>query len=350
MGTLVQLGSGALPALPQPAPTAGLLTDSFGRLHSDLRISITDHCNIRCFYCMPEQGGDFMPVSSLLSYRQITRFISTAVPLGINKIRLTGGEPLVRPKLPDLIASINEIRGIRDLALTTNGLLLKNAAQPLFDAGLRRLNIHLDTLDRNRFHAITRRDDFDRVIAGIEAAIATGFSVIKLNAVAVQGLTDPDVIPLVRFGRERNIEVRFIEFMPLDAQHLWSIDRVLTMDQMIAMLTQEFGPLTPVPDADPRAPATTYRFADGYRVGFIPTITRPFCGNCNRLRLTAEGKLRSCLFAREETNVRPFLGEDASSDALKAAIRQNVWQKWEGHDINRSSFVAPERPMYSIGG
>jgi cyclic pyranopterin phosphate synthase len=349
VATLIQLAPGAAP-FSRPAPNTGLLTDSFGRVHSDLRISVTDHCNIRCFYCMPEQGGDFMPLSSLLTYAQIARFVTTAVPLGIDKIRLTGGEPLIRPKLPDLIAAINEIGGIRDLAVTTNGLLLKNAAQPLFDAGLKRLNIHLDTLDRERFRLITRRDDFDRVMAGIEAALSTGFPVIKLNAVAVQGLTEPDVVSLVRFGRERNIEVRFIEFMPLDAQHIWSLDRVLTMDRMMAMLTQEFGPLMPVPDADPRAPATTFRFADGYRVGFIPTVTRPFCLNCNRLRLTADGKLRNCLFAREETNVRNLLDDDASATALQTAIRSTVWQKWEGHDINRSSFVAPQRPMYSIGG
>ncbi len=355
MGALVQLGSAYLPPPQQPPPRTGLLTDSFGRVHSDLRISVTDHCNIRCFYCMPEHGGDFMAVSSLLSYRQISRFVSIAAPLGIGKIRLTGGEPLLRPKLPDLVAAISEIGGIRDLALTTNGVLLKNAAQPLFDAGLRRLNIHLDTLDRERFRSMTRRDDFGRVMAGIEAAISTGFKVIKLNAVAIQGLTEPDVVSLVRFGRERNIEVRFIEFMPLDAQHIWSMDRVLTMDQMIAMLTEEFGPLTPVPDADPRAPATTYRFADGYQVGFIPTVTRPFCLNCNRLRLTADGKLRYCLFAREETNLRPLLqdtgsNDSESGDALETAIRSTVWQKWEGHDINRSSFVPPQRPMYSIGG
>ncbi len=291
-----------------------------------------------------------MNVSSLLSYSQIARFVSTAVPLGISKIRLTGGEPLVRPKLPDLIAALNGIPGIRDLALTTNALLLQNAAKPLFDAGLRRLNIHLDTLDRERFRAITRRDDLQRVLAGIDAAIDTGFKVIKLNAVAIKNLTEPDVVSLVRFARERHIEVRFIEFMPLDSQQLWSVERVLTMDQMIAMLTREFGPLEPVRDADPRAPATTYRFADGYNVGFIPTITRPFCLNCNRLRLTADGKLRYCLFAREETDIRPLLEGTESDAALATAIRSTVWRKWEGHDINRSSFVAPERPMYSIGG
>ena len=291
-----------------------------------------------------------MSSSSLLSYRQITRFVSSAIPLGISKIRLTGGEPLVRPKLPELIAALNGIAGIRDLALTTNAVLLQKTAKPLFDAGLRRLNIHLDTLDHERFRSITRRDDLDRVLAGIDAAMNAGFKIIKLNAVAIKDLTEPDVTSLVRFARERQIEVRFIEFMPLDSQHLWSLERVLTMDQMIAMLMREFGPLSPVPDADPRAPATTYRFADGYKVGFIPTITRPFCLNCNRLRLTADGKLRYCLFAREETDVRPLLEDAESAPALQRAIRSTVWQKWEGHDINRSSFIAPERPMYSIGG
>ncbi len=329
-----------------PAP----LTDSFGRVHSDLRISVTDHCNIRCFYCMPEKGAKFAPVHSLLNFEQIARFASTAVRLGIRKIRLTGGEPLLRPKLPDLIAALGEIGGIRDLALTTNAVLLAEAAPSLYAAGLRRLNIHLDTLDRERFRAITRRDDFNRVLNGIDAAQAAGFTAIKLNAVAIKGLTEPDVISLVRFGRERNIEVRFIEFMPLDGQQIWSLDRVLTADQMIAMLASEFGPLTPVPDADPRAPATEYQFEDGHRVGFIASVSRPFCLNCNRLRLTADGKLRYCLFAREETGIKQLLEREDSEAELEAAIRSTVWKKWAGHDINRASFIAPQRPMYSIGG
>ncbi len=242
------------------------------------------------------------------------------------------------------------MRGIRDLALTTNGVLLSSAALPLFDAGLRRLNIHLDTLDRERFRTITRRDELPRVLAGIDWAVAAGFHRIKLNAVAIKGLTEPDIVPLVRFARERNMEVRFIEFMPLDAQHLWSLDRVLTADDMIAMLSREFGTLTPVPDADPRAPATAYEFEDGHRVGFIASVSRPFCANCNRLRLTADGKLRNCLFARKETDIKSFLEQPESEAALEAAVRSTVWQKWAGHEINRSSFVAPQRPMYAIGG
>jgi len=324
-----------------------MLTDTFGRVHSDLRVSLTDHCNIRCFYCMPETGAEYAPVRSQLTFEQILRFISAAVPLGIDKIRLTGGEPLLRPKLPLLVEKLADQKGIRDLALTTNAVLLAGLAQPLFDAGLRRLNIHLDTLDRERFAQITRRDELPRVLAGIDAALDAGYPVIKLNAVAIKGLTEPDVISLVRFGRERNIEVRFIEFMPLDGRSLWSLDRVLTADDMLAMLAREFGPLSAVPDADPRAPATEYQFADGSRVGFIASVSRPFCLNCNRLRLTSDGKLRYCLFAREETDIRHLLDDEPG---LQEAIRATVRQKWLGHEINRPTFLPPERAMYSIGG
>jgi cyclic pyranopterin phosphate synthase len=328
----------------------GPLVDSFGRVHSDLRISVTDRCNIRCFYCMPEEGAEFAPISQLLSFAQITRFVQAALGLGLRKIRLTGGEPLLRPKLQDLIASLTGLGGVMDLALTTNAVLLAKQARALYDAGLRRLNIHLDTLDRERFRAITRRDDLARVLEGIDAALALGFTTIKVNAVAVKGLNEADIVPLVRFGREHGIEVRFIEFMPLDAQELWSLDRVLTADEMIAMLEAEFGKLTPVPDADPRAPATEYQFSDGHRVGFIASVSRPFCLNCNRLRLTADGKLRYCLFAREETDISNLLVQGASEERLQKVIRETVWQKWIGHEINQAGFQAPQRPMYAIGG
>jgi cyclic pyranopterin phosphate synthase len=350
VSSLVQLGAQLGPAISSEPPSGGPLLDTFGRAHSDLRISVTDRCNIRCFYCMPEQGAEFAPVSRLLSFEQMARFVETAVRLGICKIRLTGGEPLLRPKLAEFISVLSGTAGIDDLALTTNGVLLSSAAETLYQAGLRRLNIHLDTLDRERFRTITRRDDLHKVLAGIEAAQKAGFRSIKLNAVAVKDLTEPDLIPLVRFARERNFEVRFIEFMPLDAQELWSLDRVITADGMIAELEKEFGPLLPVADADPRAPATEYEFADSHRVGFIASVSRPFCLNCNRLRLTADGKLRYCLFAREETDVRPFLRDADSAPALETAIRATVWQKWAGHEINRATFVAPQRPMYSIGG
>lgn len=323
------------------------LTDTFGRVHSDLRISVTDRCNIRCFYCMPDTGAEFSPASKLLRFDEILRFLGVAVPLGINKIRLTGGEPLLRPRLTELISNVTQMSGIRDVALTTNGVLLAQHAGPLYDAGLRRLNIHLDTLDRERFRQISRRDDFLKVMRGIDAALNVGYETIKINAVAIKGLTEPDLIPLVQFGREHGMEVRFIEFMPLDAQNIWSLDRVLTADNMIAMLQREFGTLTAVPDADPRAPATEYEFADGYRVGFIASVSRPFCMNCNRLRLTSDGKLRYCLFANEETDVRHLLNDP---DALSEAIQRTVSDKWIGHQIHQTSFQAPQRTMYSIGG
>lgn len=332
-----------------PFPFPGPLVDSFGRVHSDLRISLTDRCNIRCFYCMPEQGANFAPSSAFLSFEEIRRFVRAVMPLGITKIRLTGGEPLLRPRLAELVASLSLESDLRDLALTTNGVLLAANAGPLFDAGLRRLNVHLDTLDRERFRTITRRDDLPRVLAGIDAALKLGFQ-IKLNAVAIKGLNEPDIPALVRFGREKGIEVRFIEFMPLDAQELWAMDRVLTADEMIASIEREFGSLLPVPKGDPRAPATEYQFSDGSRLGFIASVSKPFCGNCNRLRLTSDGKVRNCLFARDEVDVKPLLGSDELQEPLQRAIRGSVWAKWIGHDIQRSTFIAPDRPMYSIGG
>ncbi len=296
---------------------------------------------------MPEEGASFAPMRELLTFDEIEAVVHTAVSLGISKIRLTGGEPLLRPRLPELIERLAPIAGIGDLALTTNAVLLGEQAKALYAAGLRRLNVHLDTLDAERFRQITRRDELDRVLRAIDAAQEAGFTRIKLNAVAIKGLTEPDLIPLVRFARERGFEARFIEFMPLDAQNLWSLDRVLTADEMIRRLSSEFGPLTPVPDADPRAPATEYRFSDGRQVGFIASVSRPFCMNCNRLRLTADGKLRYCLFAREETAIRHLIPDPA---ALADAMCETVRSKWAGHEINRLTFIAPQRPMYSIGG
>jgi GTP 3',8-cyclase len=335
------------PFTPKVAPKTGLVSDTYGRVHSDLRISVTDRCNIRCFYCMPESVASFQQISNLLTFPQILRVVETAVRLGFRKIRLTGGEPLLRPRLTDLLASFRNMRGMEDLALTTNAVLLEQYARPLFEAGLRRLNIHLDTLDRDRFRQLTRRDELPRVLRGIDAALSAGFVSIKLNAVALKGVTESDLIPLVRYARERGMEARFIEFMPLDAQEIWSLNRVLTADEMIARLSEEFGPLTPVPDADPRAPATEYQFSNGDRVGFIASVSRPFCMNCNRLRLTAEGKLRYCLFAREETDIKPFIDDPR---AIESAIRSTISKKWAGHEINQPTFIPPDRPMYSIGG
>jgi cyclic pyranopterin phosphate synthase len=320
-------------------------------VHTSLRISVTDRCNIRCFYCMPEEGVKFVARDQILSFEEIERFVRIAAGLGVYKVRVTGGEPLVRRDLPVLIRRLAAIPGIRDLALTTNGVQLAELAEPLYAAGLRRLNVHLDTLDRRRFSQISRRDELDKVLAGIAVAKRLGFGPIKLNAVAVKNLVEPDIVPLARFGREHGFEVRFIEFMPLDAQQLWDRGKVLSAGEIIETISREIAPLVPIPDADPRAPALEYQFADGIgRVGFIASVTRPFCMNCNRLRLTADGKLRYCLFAIEEDDVKDMLRGGAPDAEIAALIRRNVAGKWEGHEINTSRFVAPPRPMYAIGG
>jgi len=327
------------------------LRDTFGRSHDSLRLSVTDRCNIRCFYCMPESDPAYVARAEILSYEEIERFATIAASLGVTKLRITGGEPLVRRDLPRLVRRLAALGGIEDLALTTNGVLLEDQAPALYDAGLRRINIHLDTLDRERFLRITRRDELDRVLAGIAACRRLGFRPIKLNAVAVKGLVEPDIVPLARFGRENGMEVRFIEFMPLDAQGIWDRGSVLTAEEILQTLEREIAPLVEIPDADPRAPATEYRYADGIgRVGFIASVSRPFCLNCNRLRLTADGHLRYCLFAIEETDVRTLLRGGAADNEIAAAIRATVRAKWEGHEINTARFVAPPRAMYSIGG
>ena len=326
------------------------LTDSFGRVHDNLRISVTDRCNIRCFYCMPEEGIQFQAREEILSFEEIARFTRIAASMGVSKLRITGGEPLVRKDLPHLVSMLASIPGVKDIALTTNAVLLEGLARPLRDSGLGRLNIHLDTLDRERFRQITRRDDLDRVLRGIDAAQNEGFPV-KLNAVAVKGLVEDDIVPLAQFGRERGIDVRFIEFMPLDAQGIWDRNGVLTADEMLSVLKEKIGPLDEIPDHDPRAPATEYRFADGGgRVGFIASVSKPFCKNCNRIRLTADGHLRYCLFAIEETDVKSALRGGTSDGEISVLIRQTVSKKWAGHEINSANFVAPPRPMYAIGG
>jgi len=329
-----------------PAP----LVDRYGRLHDNLRVSVTDRCNIRCFYCMPEHDVEFVERREILDFEEIERFVRIAVGLGIVKLRVTGGEPLVRRDLPKLIRRLAAIPGIRDLALTTNGVLLPDLAEPLYEAGLRRINVHLDTLDRERFIQITRRDEIGRVLAGLDLAKRLGYR-IKLNAVAVKNLVEPDIVPLARYARDNGFEVRYIEFMPLDAQNLWNRDKVLLADEIIDTLSREIAPLVPVPDPDPRAPASEYAFADGIgRVGLIASVSRPFCLNCNRIRLTADGKLRYCLFAIQEDDVKSLMRSGASDEEIAGLIRRNLAGKWEGHEINSAKFVPPPRPMYSIGG
>jgi cyclic pyranopterin phosphate synthase len=326
------------------------LIDTFGRLHDNLRVSVTDRCNIRCFYCMPETDVKFVPRREILDFEEIERFVRIAVRLGVRKIRVTGGEPLLRKDLPILIAKLAVIPEIQDLALTTNGVLLREQAAALREAGLRRLNVHLDTLDRERFRQITRRDDLERVLAGIDESLRLGYEV-KINAVAVKGLVEPDIVPLAEYGRARGIEVRYIEFMPLDAQGLWLRDRVLLADDILRQLSSEICPLEPIPDPDPRAPASEYRFTDGMgKVGFIASVSKPFCLNCNRIRITADGKLRYCLFAIEETDIKTPLRNGCSDEEIIRLIEETVRRKWIGHEINTAKFVPPPRPMYAIGG
>jgi len=332
-------------------PAAPPLIDTFQRTHDNLRISVTDHCNIRCSYCMSEGETAFAARSEILSYEEIERFVRLAVALGITKVRVTGGEPLLRKNLPGLIAKLTAIEGLREVALTTNALLLEEQAASLYAAGLRRLNVHLDTLDRRRFVQITRRDELDRALRGLMKARETGFAPIKINAVAMKGLTELDVAPLAQFGREYGFEVRYIEVMPLDGQARWDRSQVLTMDEILALLRREVGPLEAAPEADPRAPEQLYRYRDGRgAVGFIASVSRPFCLNCNRIRLTADGKLRYCLFAIEETDVRSLLRGGASDAQIAEAVRETVRRKWLGHEINSASFVPPPRAMYAIGG
>lgn len=327
------------------------LIDSFGRVHDNLRISVTDRCNFRCFYCMPAQDVQFMDRSELLTFEEIERCARVAASLGITKLRLTGGEPLVRRELHKLIRLLVSIPGIQDLGLTTNGVLLAEQAEALYAAGLRRLNISLDALDRETFRAFTRRDQFEDVLAGIRAAQRVGFHPIKINAVSVRGLTEDQIVPFGRFARETGLEVRFIEYMPLDASNAWERDKVLFAQEIVERLSAEILPLVPLPQQDERAPATEYEFVDGVgRIGFIASVSQPFCMSCNRIRLTADGKLRNCLFSLEETDLRSLLRQGADDATLAAAFRACVAAKKEGHEINTARFIQPARPMYAIGG
>lgn len=329
---------------------ADRLVDRFGRVHNNLRISVTDRCNLRCVYCMPEEV-QFLPKQGLLTFEEIERFVRVAATLGIDKVRLTGGEPLVRRGLTELVARLSAIEGIADVGLTTNGLLLAPMAKALFDAGLRRINVSLDTMDPGRFRELTRRGGFEDVIEGILAAKAAGLDPVKVNAVAIKGMTDLDVVPLARFAREHGLGLRFIEYMPLDAGNLWEREKVLFAAEILDLLAEGIGPLAPSPNQDPRAPAADHDFLDGKgRVGLIASVSRPFCKSCNRVRLTADGKLRNCLFALDETDVRALIRGGATDAEIARALRESVAGKWEGHEINTANFIKPGRLMHSIGG
>jgi cyclic pyranopterin phosphate synthase len=327
------------------------LIDTFGRVHTNLRISVTDRCNIRCFYCMPADNVQFMERSQLLTFEEIERFVRVAVPLGLRKIRLTGGEPLVRRNLHVLVRKLAAVEGIDDIGLTTNGILLAEQAQELYDAGLRRVNVSLDALDPQKFEKITRRQGYEKVIEGIQAAQAVGFDPVKINAVAVRGLTEDEIVPFGHFARRTGVEVRFIEFMPLDADNAWQREKVLFAREIVETLERHILPLVPRAEHDPHAPASEFAFVDGVgRIGFIASVSQPFCMSCDRFRITADGKLRNCLFSLDETDVKTLLRSGAPDAEIAQAIRDSIAAKKEGHEINTARFIQPERPMYSIGG
>jgi cyclic pyranopterin phosphate synthase len=328
---------------------ASKLVDTFGRVHNNLRISVTDRCNLRCTYCMPEEVV-FQDKGELLTFEEIVRFVRVAAPLGIDKLRLTGGEPLMRRELPRLVALLCDVPGIRDLGMTTNGILLADQAQVFYDAGLRRINISLDTLDPARFRQLTRRDGLDKVLNGILAAKRAGFDPIKINAVSIRNVTETEVVPLARFARQHRLQMRFIEYMPIGADQ-WERSKVYFAHEIMEQLERDIAPLVPVDDYDPRAPAMEFRYTDGGgEVGFIASVSRPFCASCNRVRLTADGKLRNCLFALDEVDIKSLLRGGAGDVEIGEMIRQNVWTKWEGHEINTSRFIKPLRTMHAIGG
>jgi len=325
------------------------LIDTFGRIHNNLRISVTDRCNLRCTYCMPEEVV-FLDKSELLTFEEIVRFVRIAAPLGIDKIRLTGGEPLMRRGLARLVRMLREVDGIHDLGITTNGLLLAAHAQELYDAGLRRINISLDTLDPKRFRELSRRDGLENVLAGIEAAKHAGFHRIKINAVSIRGITESEVVPLACFAREHALELRFIEYMPIGADR-WERDKVYFAHEILEQLEREVAPLVPAENYDRRAPAMEFRYTDGGgRIGIIASVSRPFCLSCNRIRLTADGKLRNCLFALQEVDVKRLIRDNAEPEVIEEVIRQNIRDKWEGHEINTARFIKPLRTMHAIGG
>ena len=331
-------------------PVAQPLVDGHGRVATDLRVSLTDRCNLRCQYCMPAEGLDWMPSEDTLTDDELIRLVGIGVErLGIRDVRFTGGEPLLRRGLPAIIAATKAMRPTPRTAITSNGLGLERTAQALADAGLDRVNISLDTTDPETFVRITRRDRLADVIRGLEAASAAGLEPVKVNAVLMRGVNDHEAPDLLRWCMKHGYELRFIEQMPLDAQHGWQRDEMVTADETLARLAEQFR-LTPL-DGRGSAPAETFRVDDGpHTVGIIGSVTRPFCGDCNRVRLTADGQIRNCLFAREESDLRALLRDGATDDELAERWRLAMAAKLPGHGINDPSFLQPTRPMSSIGG
>ena len=335
-------------------PTASRLVDGFGRAHRDLRVSLTDRCSLRCTYCMPADFADWIPTPELLTTDELMEVLEIAIEEGIDEVRLTGGEPLLRPDVVDVVSRITSLPRPPRISITTNALRLAGLAGPLRDAGLERVNVSLDTLDRERFKRMTHRDRLDDVLAGLAAARAAGLSPVKVNAVLLRDVNDDEAVPLLRRALDEGWRLRFIEQMPLDAGGLWNRARMVTADDIMAALSEEFV-LTPVPVRG-SAPAEEF-FVDGgpATVGIIASVTRPFCGACDRMRLTADGQLRNCLFARDETDLRGVLREpglDAAerADRIRGLLHASVAAKLPGHGINDPTFIQPPRPMSAIGG
>jgi len=324
------------------------LVDGHGRRIADLRLSVTDRCNFRCQYCMPAEGLPWLERGAVLSFEEIERIVALLAQMGIESVRLTGGEPLVRRDFPRLAGMLAPLVG--DLSVTTNGYLLERDAEALVSAGATRFNVSIDSLQRDRFFEMTRRDALPRVLRGLEVlAQFPEAHPIKVNAVAMRGFTEDEVLPFARFAREHPYEVRFIEFMPLDADHAWTPDSVLTGDEIRATVHAVF-PLEPEP-REPHATARVFRFADGRgRLGFINPVSEPFCGDCDRVRLTADGKLRTCLFSLNETDLRTPLRAGAADADLEQIIRDAVWRKELKHHVNEPGFIQPARTMSAIGG
>ena len=327
------------------------LTDTHGRTVRDLRLSITDRCNLRCVYCMPAEGMPWLAKQDLLTYEELTRFARVCLECGVHGVRLTGGEPTVRADLPVLVRMLHDLDPALDLSLTTNGLKLKEMSPALRDAGLKRVNVSLDTLQRERFHRIARRDRLDEVLEGLAAARAAGFTPIKVNAVLMKGVNDDEVVSLARWARDEGYELRFIEWMPLDFQHSWDRSQLVSGAETIARIAEVFA-LDPEDGSDdPSAPARTFRYLDGAgRVGVISSVSKPFCGHCDRIRLTADGQVRTCLFALQEYDFRKVMRGGGSDDDIEALLRAAVLRKLPGHLISQPGFVQPARGMSAIGG
>jgi cyclic pyranopterin phosphate synthase len=328
-----------------------VLVDTFGRVATDLRVSLTDRCNLRCQYCMPAEGLDWLPGDEVLTDDELVRLVRIAVGLGVTEVRFTGGEPLVRRGLVGIVERVAALTPTPRMSLTTNGIGLARMAPALRRAGLRRVNVSLDTLDPERYRQITRRDRLADVVAGLAAADAAGLRPVKVNAVLLRGVNDDEAPALLRWCLDRGYELRFIEQMPLDAQHAWSREAMVTADEILARLQAELD-LSPEPSsARGSAPAETWLVNGGPgRVGVIGSVSRPFCAACDRVRLTADGQVRNCLFAREEGDLRGPLRAGASDDELAGLMRAAMWAKKPGHGIDDAAFLQPDRPMSAIGG